>query len=250
MIEASVTIHSNNVNDYGRIAKIYNRSHEKPDKKYSILPTIIKFMNSARNPKVILDLGCGDGFFTFPLAETFPEALVLGFDNSILQISLANKNKNNNKINNVEFGLRDVFLEELPNANLIVAPFILNYLPTQKKLLQILKKIRMSLVTSGKVLFVFDNPRGFDNSRFGAKKEIVRRKIKLTLFKSKDEKICNLESYFYTPKTILDLLSRTGFSNIKIHEPIISTEGFKNRGKDFWNGFIEQSELLYISADK
>jgi len=50
-------------NDYSTLAHSYQKTDAKPDKKYSILPTVLMIAGDSSG-KTVLDLGCGSGFFT------------------------------------------------------------------------------------------------------------------------------------------------------------------------------------------
>ncbi len=39
------------------------------------------------------------------------------------------------------------------------------------------------------------------------------------------------------------------YGNIQWHGPIISEGGIEKFGKEFWEGFVENSELGYVSAE-
>ena len=50
---------------------------EKPDKKYSILPTVMHLLGNLKG-KTVLDLGCGFGYTCAGLKSIFPNATVIG----------------------------------------------------------------------------------------------------------------------------------------------------------------------------
>ncbi|MCK4517232.1 peptide chain release factor N(5)-glutamine methyltransferase [Candidatus Babeliales bacterium] len=62
-----------------------------------------------RSPLKILDLCTGTGCIALALAKAFPTATVIGVDIDEDAIKLAKKNAVDNKINNVEFKLSDLF---------------------------------------------------------------------------------------------------------------------------------------------
>jgi 2-polyprenyl-3-methyl-5-hydroxy-6-metoxy-1,4-benzoquinol methylase len=74
-------------NDYNKLGFKYRESGDKPDKFFSILPTVMRIIGDIRD-KIVLDCGCGDGFFTEPLALAGAKQ-VIGIDNSTKQIELA-----------------------------------------------------------------------------------------------------------------------------------------------------------------
>ena len=75
------------INIYDKeLAKTFRKSDVKPDKQFSFLPTVMSMMSDLSN-KTVLDLGCGDGFFTIALANAGAKH-VIGIDNAKEQITL------------------------------------------------------------------------------------------------------------------------------------------------------------------
>ncbi len=238
------------LNNYDeRLSKDFQKSDIKPDKQYSFTPTILGIFGDLTG-KVVLDLGCGDGFFTRALANAGAKE-VIGIDNSEEQIRLA-KEKYNSP--NISYQLGDIFRDLLPKSDLILVPFVLNYAESLDDLNFLIKNIYQSLNFGGKALFVVDLPKGKDLKKFGSVKTLLGgyndgSKIKIDLYNG-DEFICTLYSYYYLPQTIQKISTDCGFKSIKWHKPIVSLEGMEKLGKDFWCNFTEDSELGYLSVEK
>lgn len=232
-----------------KLAADFKKSDLKPDKQFSFLPTILDVLGDFSG-KVVLDLGCGDGFFTRALA-TAGAKKVIGIDNSETQLRLAKEKFDSN---NIEYKYGDIFKDKLPSADIVLSPFVLNYAESIKDLEFLFDNILQSLGKKGKILFVVDLPKGNDLRKFGSLKTLEGEakdgtKIKIDLYNGEDF-ICTLYSVYYTPETLENLLRKIGFKNIKWHDPVISIEGIKKYGEEFWKGFSENSELGYLSAEK
>jgi len=238
------------INTYDEnLSTIFRKSDEKPDKQFSFLPTI---MNIVGNPsgKEVLDLGCGDGFFTIALAKSGAKH-VIGIDNSVEQIRLANEKQHPD---NISYVLSDIFKDKLPSTDIVLSPFVVNYSQNTDELKFLFENIYQGLNVGGKVVFVLDLPKGKDLKKFGSIKTLKDNpvdgdEIKIDLYND-NQLICTLFSHYYKPETIKKTLSDLGFKNITWHNPIVSDEGIDKFGKDFWNNFIEDSELGYLSAEK
>lgn len=233
-------------NDFNELCAAYQKSETKPDKLYSILPTILKLAGYLSG-KTVLDLGSGSGFFTEVLAKTADN--VIGLDNSSEQIALAEKSAPEN----VEYRPQDIFSENFPISDLVNAPFVLNYSKNIEGLAQLIRNIFGALTIDGKAIFVIDMPSGEDLTRFGAKKslesEVDGSNLKIELFKD-GRFLCELNVLYYSKETITKTLSEVGFRNIEWHKPIISEEGIKKFGPEFWEGYIDNPELGYVTAVK
>lgn len=235
------------MNDYDLLCSQYKRSDTKPDKYYSTLPTILKLVGDLSD-KVVLDLGCGSGFFTREMAKTAKK--VFGIDNSEAQLEEAKKYPKKN----IEYFCGDVFRRILPEADIVAAPYVFTYARNVDELRKGFEGVYRSLTFGGYFVIVMDDPHGIDLSKFGAKKELIKRvnekDIRITLFDTCGHEICKLNSRFYTLETIKQLMQEIGFKNFQQHRPIVSDEGVERFGNDFWKDYVDCPELMYISAEK
>ena len=236
------------LNDYNKLSESYQQTAVKPDKQFSTLPTVLKIAGNFEN-KIILDLGCGSGFFSNEFARHGAKK-AFGVDNSIEQINLAKKNP----LENTEYILADIFKDKLPMADITVAPYVVNYATDINQLVKLFQNIYASLNKNGKLIIVVDLPEGKDLKKFGAIKNVLGEKvdgakIEIQLFNN-EEFICLLNAVYFTPSTLESTLRSIGFNDIVWHKPIISDEGTNKLGGEFWKGYIESPELGYLSAIK
>jgi SAM-dependent methyltransferase len=240
---------SRGFNDYEALATTYNESGVKPDKLYSILPTVLGLVGNCLG-KVVFDLGCGAGYFTVPIAE-LGATQVYGIDNSRVQLTLAVQN---NTHPSVAYALSDFFVDRIPHADIMVAPFVANYARTTPILQNFFRKAFKALRPQGKIVLVVDLPNRKELRRFGATKKLLgpptdEEIIEIKLFREERE-ICKLLAVYYTGRTIERLLSEVGFRNIVWHRPIISDVGIKTLGQEFWQSYLDDPELGYLTAQK
>ena len=241
------------MNDFTKLSKVYNSNITacKPDKYYSILPTILKILKPQKR-NTILDLGCGAGYFTHPLAH-LTSGQVIGIDNSPTQLALAKKVSSSK----IQYVLADIFNGPLPSSDAINAPFVLNYASSLSQLEHLLQNCFHSLTSNGRLVGVIDIPNAEDQQekkKYGAIKlyegKLIDGTVLDILLYSKNQLQCSLKSIFYSPNTILTLLTKVGFSHIQWHSPLISQEGIEVFGQDFWKNYAACCELGYFSATK
>ena len=211
------------LNDYDELSASYQFTDTKPDKKYSTYPTVAKMLGDI-NDKTILDLGCGSGFFTFNFANSGAKK-VIGIDNSSEQIRLAEEKK----LPNTEFICGDIYKIDFPKADIINAPYVINYANVKEDLIKLFEKVYNSLPFGGKFSGVIDLPENLNIKKYGATKNISGEKvdganIKIQLFNN-EELICALNSKYYLPETIEQLLLLAGFKEVIWFKAIVSQEG-------------------------
>lgn len=236
------------LNDYTELSETYRQTATKPDKQFSTLPTVLKIAGDVEG-KTILDLGCGGGFFSNAFARKGAKK-VFGIDNAAEQISLAKKSA----LENTAYIVADIFEDALPTADIVLAPYVVNYATDTKELAKLFQNIYASLKKNGKLVMVVDLPEGRDLKKFGAVKSVLGEKvdgarIEIQLF-NKDKFICTLSAVYFTPSTLEKVLYDVGFADVVWSEPIIANEGIKRFGDEFWEGYLESPELGYISAVK
>jgi predicted RNA methylase len=241
---------SRGMNDYDVLAVNYKGSNVKPDKLYSILPTVLDIVGDCKG-KTVIDVGCGAGFFTLPFAK-LGASHVCGVDNSREQIELASRVSPHLVIRYV---VADVFTQysDTP-VDIITAPFVVNYARTLSVLKHFFELIHKSLRKGGKAVFVIDLPNGKSLRRFGATKTLLglpadETRIQIELFND-EKKICELLAVYYTPQTVERLLREIGFKNIYWYRPLISEEGISVLGPCFWEGYTDDPELGYLVVEK
>ncbi|MES2986105.1 MAG: class I SAM-dependent methyltransferase [Patescibacteria group bacterium] len=237
------------MNDYDALASGYTNTNIKPDKLYSILPTVINLAGECMG-KVIADIGCGSGFFTTPFANLGARG-VYGIDSSAGQIKLA---ESLSPYPNVRYYMRDVFVDDLPDVDMFIVPFVLNYARSISTLVHFLSQLYRHVSVGGKVIFVVDLPNGKSLKRFGAAKTLLggakdETIIRIDLFNG-EKQICTLNAAYYTPHTIERLLKTIGFKNISWHKPIVSEEGINAMEPGFWEDYTDDPELGYLTAEK
>ncbi|HLC86407.1 MAG TPA: class I SAM-dependent methyltransferase [Candidatus Nanoarchaeia archaeon] len=225
----------------------YYRTHDKPDKKYSMLPTVIKLCGSIKN-KTLIDIGCGDGFFTKNLARDSKK--IYGIDIAKEAIESAKRNS----LPNTNYIIANMNNFDYPKSDIIVAPFVLNY-EKYNGLSRLFKKFYNSLNQSGKIVCIFDMPNSTyqDSREYGSIKEVTPKLkegavILIHLYNKKY--LMTLSSFFHTKENIEKLLKEAGFNSIKWFKPIVSSEGIKLYGKEFWKNYIKNCDVSYLVAKK
>lgn len=91
--------------------------------RYQVSMALIEDCTQQKNIRSILDIGCGDGYFTSLLAKRFPEARVRGFDFSETAIKFARQMCPQK---NAEFAVGDAFADT-EHYDLVVATDVIEH---------------------------------------------------------------------------------------------------------------------------
>ena len=187
-------------------------------------------------PRLIVDAGCGTGRLTKLLASLGP---VMGFDQSAEMLRIARKKYPQLKVFKKTF--LDFYLPGKKRADLIVCAFdSLNYTNTAAELRQIFINFYNNLQAGGCLLFDMNGENAFAgniktikniktfklddatitwNNFFYARRWKVVFEIKEPA--GKGAAIIHTEQhveFYYSPKKIISMLSRTGFMDIQIYK--------------------------------
>lgn len=228
-------------NPYNNFAEDYEETNEKPDKKYSTLPTVLQLVGDTSG-KTIVDLGCGSGFFARACANAGAKQ-VIGVDNSDGELAIAYAHPHEH----IKFIKGDIFTDQLPHGDIFLAPYVVNYAASIDELKKFFTSVRSSLSPGGKFIGVIDEPGGYDTRRFGALKFLDGDRVRIELYVH-EKFVCELFSHYFSRNEIEKSLIEAGFKEITWHAPIISDEGLEKFGADFWKNYPEQCELGYFVA--
>jgi toxoflavin synthase len=232
-----------------QVGVLYQITDQKPDKKYSILPTVLSLVGDVKD-KTVLDLGGGTGFFSHHIAK-LGARMVIGIDNSILKIGLASGRE---KHPNVIHALGDVFYNDLPDAGVILGAFVLNYAEHVVELEGLFRRVYNALPSGGRFVGLIDLPSGKDLTFFGAMKQLAEEKdgakMFIHLYDDDGVKTCTLEANYFTKGTVENLAKKVGFTSFEWHNPIVSDEGRAKYQEMNWEEYIRDPELGYFVAEK
>lgn len=98
---------------------------------------------------VIVELGCGEGLLANYLAIASPKRKVIGYE--IVPERLARAKK---KIRNTSFKVGDIVDIRYPKADIFILFHVLHHLPSLAAQEEVLKKVKKSLNTGGKLVIV------------------------------------------------------------------------------------------------
>lgn len=123
--------------DWDKAAKNFHRTSKKDDYHELLFSKLI-----LDKEDTVLDLGCGEGSITIPIAKKVKE--VTGIDSSVKMLEYLNKKAQEENINNVHTikePLEDISYEELGDYDVVLASRSLNGIVPIKETLETINKI-------------------------------------------------------------------------------------------------------------
>ena len=242
---------------YDTIAEEYKKSKELPCR---IIETYTYFnLLGDLAGKSILDLGCGEGFYTRKFKQK-GAARVVGVDISPRMIELARQEEAQEPLG-IEYIINDVCeLGKIGNFNLVVASFLLNYAQTKEELVKMCQIIYANLKAGGRFVTLNENLEQSPESyaiceKYGYTKSICEplqegTPITLTFRIPGDKKTFSFDNYYLSKATYEWAFRTAGFKEIRWHKPIVSPEGVREFGWEFWQDFLDYAPILGIECLK
>ncbi|MBK4730010.1 class I SAM-dependent methyltransferase [Oxynema sp. CENA135] len=240
---------------YDTIAKPYQRSKQLPYRQVEEY-TYFNLLGPLEG-KTILDLGCGEGFYTRKFKQR-GASRVLGVDISSAMIELAKAQERENPLG-IDYLVADVLeLASLDRFDLVVASYLLNYAQTQGQLLQMCRVIFDHLKSDGRFVTINDNseqdPISYqDCAKYGYIKGVTQpleegTPITLTFFlEGETFEIVN----YHLSRTTYERAFRTvGFKAVRWLQPLVPPTAIATFGAHFWDDFLKFSPIVGIECLK
>ncbi|MDJ0690633.1 MAG: class I SAM-dependent methyltransferase [Xenococcaceae cyanobacterium MO_188.B32] len=241
---------------YDSIAQHYQQVHELPKSEYIDAYTYLNLLGELAG-KSILDLGCGEGFYTRQFSHLGATRIV-GVELSPKMIELAKQEEAREPLG-IEYIVADVCeLGQIGSFELVVASYLLNHAQTKAQLLKMCQTIYANLKPSGRFVAINDNVAQSPESyplceKYGLTKSIsgsLAEGVPIALTFFVDGQKFSLYNY-YLSRAIYEWAFRTaGFKKIRWHQPIVSPEGVQEFGQEFWQDFLDCAAIIGIECLK
>jgi ubiquinone/menaquinone biosynthesis C-methylase UbiE len=239
--------------DYNRISKEYQLSKLKPWRQFVEAYTFFKLAGDLSN-KNILDLACGDGFYTRQL-KLRGGANVEGVDISKGMIQLGRESEEEHPLG-ISYHIQDVLNLNLNKKfDLITASYLLNYAKNIEELTEFAKVISAHLKPGGRFITINSNPDYqapvSTLRKYGFTRENESRleggKINYRFYQEDGSHI-EVVNFHLEKSTHAIALKQAGFTKIKWH-PVELSPVFENeQDTDFWKDILDTQPVIGISC--
>lgn len=239
---------------YDAIAEQYARTKTSPLRTWVERPSFLRMAGTVRGLRV-LDLACGDGFYTRALHAAGAAELV-GVDVSPAMIALARQAEAG-----APAGIRYVCADaaDLPDLGCfdqVVAAYLLHYAPDRDALVAMCAGIARSLVSGGRFVTLNENPDqpeemdgaylryGFTKSLVGAREDGAT--IRYRMLAGRES--FGFEARYYHRETYETVLRNAGFTDVQWHALRLDPAGAELAGPDYFRDYLAQPPVIGLSC--
>lgn len=240
--------------DYDPIAKQYQRSKQQPWRTHVESHTLMALIGDPAGKRV-LDLACGEGFYTRRLRQ-MGAAAVVGIDLSEGMIELARKQEAKQQLG-IDYQVGDArSLSLSAKYDLVVSAYLLNYAPDWRELQAMCAGIARCLKSGGRFVTVNSNPAlDFSSApsyrKYGFETHVVgefREGAPITWTFYLQDSTFAIENYFLDVARHEEAFRRAGFQVIRWHRPQLSSQGKTDCEEGFWDILLQQPPITFIEC--
>lgn len=240
--------------EYDSIASGYSDSKQLPFRVHIERHTLFQTLGDIRGAHV-LDLACGDGFYTRLLKEAGASS-VTGVDLSAEMIRLAEESECRRPLgcSYVRADAGDFRASE--PVDLVVAAYLLNYARTREELVRFCRVCRDSLRPGGRFVGLNDNPRvppdrSVSHLKYGFDRRCDRVPLQdgdpiYYVFPTADGSSFGFTNYYHSPATYQAVFRDAGFRDFRWVPMAVDPA---QAGDSFWDDFMRSPPLVGFSAE-
>uniref|UniRef100_A0A7I4YWZ9 Methyltranfer_dom domain-containing protein n=1 Tax=Haemonchus contortus TaxID=6289 RepID=A0A7I4YWZ9_HAECO len=230
-------------------------------KDHIVAPTIAHALQNWEliKGKKVFDVGCGTGHIGNDLMSK-GAAEVFGLDNSEEMIKIARSKYGDVKGLRFEHG--SIAETAVSDFDVAVAFFVLQFMKDEDELTKAIQNISKSLTNDGVFVILIPNgvkdfnPKREEGIKFGAAINLdpqteLRDGLRLYVeFFDKEEVVGKSQVTFFFNETYERILKSAGFQRVEFLQPVISEEGLKLYGEEFFHSFLNPPKDIIIRAFK
>ena len=240
--------------EYDAIAQDYQRTKETPLRRYVESYSFFRMLGDVTDQSV-LDLACGDGFYTRLLKQAGAVA-VTGVDISPAMIALAEAAENSEPLG-IEYRCCDVAaLPDMGSFDVVTAAYLLHYAPDVQALRAMCARIAGQLRSGGRLVAINENPEqavsnyagytqyGFNKSLQGTQQDGAEIQYAMV----SGRKLIRFSAYYYTRATYEAALHAAGFARIRWLPLELAPEGITELGTDYWQEYLANPPVVGLEC--
>jgi ubiquinone/menaquinone biosynthesis C-methylase UbiE len=239
---------------YDAIAHQYRQSTDSPIRAYVESYSLQRMAGDVRG-KSVLDLACGEGFFTRRFRE-LGASRVVGVDISPAMIELAEAREREHSLG-LEYVCADVQdMAGLGKFDIVVAGYLLHYARTERELRRMCDRIVEHLPAGGRFVTLNENPAqpaelyaGYAQYGFNKTVEYPRREgSEITYWIVSGREMFSFHAHFFAQQTYERVLRAAGFSALDWRSLELDEAGIEAHGAGFWEEYLGNPPVTGLEA--
>ena len=235
---------------YDAIAREYQRTKESPLRRHVEAYSFFQMLGDVSG-LAVLDLACGEGFYT-RLIRQAGAASAVGVDISSEMIALAKDSERQCPLG-IEYMCSDVAaLPDLGLFDVVSAAYLLHYATDSEKLQAMCRRIASQLKPGGRFVCINENPdqsvdayAGYAQYGFNKSVQVPRQEgSAITYAMVSGRKMIRFDAYYYARDTYESALRAAGFSEIAWRPLGLGPEGNAECGADYWQEYLSNPPVV------
>jgi len=229
---------------YDAIASNYQRTKESPLRRHMEAYSFANMLGDVKGLRV-LDLACGDGFYTRRIRQA-GAAEVVGIDISAAMIGLAEELEAAAPLG-IEYLCADALrLPELGDFELVSAAYLLHYASTGAELETMCRQIADRLEPGGRFVAIIENPdqapeqyAGYSQYGFNKSGPTPRQEgspIHYSMISGRQ--LIRFDAYYYSRQTYEAALGAAGFTEVEWLPLQLDPAGIAELGTEYWQEYL------------
>ncbi len=239
---------------YDDIAAQYRQVTESPLRRFIEAYTLEQLVGDVRG-KSVLDLGCGEGFFTRRFRQLGARRVV-GVDISSAMISLAEAEEREHTLG-VEYICADVRdLTDVGEFDIVVAAYLLHYSRTEAEMQQMCTSIVSHLPAGGRFITLNENPdqtaeayAGYEQYGFNKTVASPRREgSEITYWMVSGRELFKFHAWYFCCQTYERVLHGAGFNTLTWHPLALDKAGIDTHGVEYWQEYLANPPVVGLEC--
>jgi len=241
---------------YDAIAEQYRRSKSSPVRRFIEEHTFMELVGDVRGKRV-LDLACGEGFYTRRLKTAGADS-VLGVDISSEMIELARAQENDATLG-IDYLCADaaaIDALDLGSFDMVVAAYLLHYAPDENVLRRMCSNIAACLPEGGRFVTLNENPEqpgerfsGYEQYGFNKTAQLpLRDGTEITYWMIAGREMFQIQARWFSRATYERALTAAGFRSIEWQPLRLDDAGIEAHGRDYWQEYLTNPPIVGIEC--